>query len=143
MLTHEELVQKILQNPEVKAECDALANSFAIECKRRGELPRRLVMSPSFEWDEAKAQSNLNKHKVSFPEAATAFADPLAAIFPDPDHSDDEVREILVGHSERGRLLVVSFTERGQNIRIISARQATPGERINHEQNPMGGRGHE
>ena len=96
-----------------------------------------------FEWDDAKAASNERKHGVSFPEAATAFADPLAAILPDPDHSDDEVREILVGHSERGRLLVVSFTERPPNLRIISARVATPGERRNHEENPMGGHGHE
>ena len=69
--------------------------------------------------------------------------DPLAAIFPDPDHSADEVREIVVGQSERNRLLVVSFTERGENIRIISARAATPRERKKHEENPMGGFGHE
>lgn len=96
-----------------------------------------------FEWDETKAEANLRKHAVSFPEAATAFADPLAAIFPDPDHSEEEVREILVGHSERNRLLVVSFTERGANIRIISARVASAGERRRHEENPMGGWGHE
>jgi hypothetical protein len=92
-----------------------------------------------FEWDDSKAEANLHKHGVSFAEAATAFADPLAAIFPDPDHSEDEVREILVGHSERGRLLIVSFTERPPNIRVISARAATPAERRNHEDNPMGG----
>jgi uncharacterized protein len=96
-----------------------------------------------FEWDDAKAEANFHKHGVSFAEAATAFADPLAAIFPDPDHSDDEVREILVGYSERGRLLIVSFTERTPNLRIISARVASPSERRNHEENPMGGRGHE
>ena len=96
-------------------------------------------MSPSFEWDDAKARSNQQKHGVSFPEAATVFADPLAAIFPDPDHSDGEVREIIVGYSDRNRLLVVSFTERGENIRIISARAATPTERKKHEENPMGG----
>jgi len=96
-----------------------------------------------FEWDDNKAAANLQKHGVSFPEAATAFADPLAAIFPDPDHSDDEEREILVGSSERGRLLVVSFTERPPNLRIISARVASPTERRNHETNPMGGWGHE
>jgi uncharacterized DUF497 family protein len=100
-------------------------------------------MAMEFEWDDAKAASNEQKHGVSFPEAATAFADPLAAIFPDPDHSDDEVREILVGYSERGRLLVVSFTERPPNLRIITARVATPSERRNHEENPMGGLGHE
>ena len=92
-----------------------------------------------FEWDDAKAEANVRKHGVAFAEAATAFADPLAALFPDPDHSDDEVREILVGYSERSRLLVVSFTERGENIRIISARVASAGERRNHEENPMGG----
>lgn len=84
----------------------------------------------------------MQKHGVSFPEAATAFADPVAAIFPDPDHSADEVREILVGYSDRGRLLVVSFTERPPNLRLISARVSTPGERRNHEDNPMGGLGH-
>lgn len=96
-----------------------------------------------FEWDDAKADSNKQKHGVSFHEAATAFADPLAAIFTDPDHSVDELREILVGYSESGRLLVVSFTERPPKLRIISARIATPGERRNHEENPMGGLGHE
>lgn len=96
-----------------------------------------------FEWDEAKAATNERKHGVAFPEAATAFADPLAAILPDPDHSAGEEREILVGYSERGRLLVVSFTERPPNVRIISARVATPAERRNHEENPMGGPGRE
>jgi uncharacterized DUF497 family protein len=66
-------------------------------------------MNPSFEWDEAKAQSNQHKHGVRYPEAATAFADPLAAIFSAPDHSDEKTREVLVGLSERGRLLVVSL----------------------------------
>jgi uncharacterized protein len=94
-----------------------------------------------FEWDERKAATNERKHGVSFSEAATAFADALAAIFPDPDHSDDELREILVGYSERGRLLIVSFTERPPNLRIISARVASPAERRRHEENPRGGRG--
>lgn len=57
-------------------------------------------MTPSFEWDEEKARSNQLKHGVTFPEAASTFADPLAAIFSDPDHSKDEVREILIGESE-------------------------------------------
>ena len=92
-----------------------------------------------FEWDAAKAASNLQKHAVSFAEASSAFADPLAAIFADPDHSGDEPREILVGYSERGRLLVVSFTERPPKLRIISARVAGAGERRRHEENPMGG----
>lgn len=76
---------------------------------------------------------------MTFAEAASAFSDPLAAILPDDDHSDDELREILVGMSERGRLLIVSFTERAGNLRIISARAATPAERRKHEDNPMGG----
>jgi len=92
-----------------------------------------------FEWDDAKAASNLGKHGVSFAEAATAFADPLAALFDDPDHSDDETREILVGYSDRNRLLIVSFTERDEKLRIISARVASPSERRNHEENPRGG----
>ncbi len=96
-----------------------------------------------FEWDDTKAATNLRKHGVSFPEAATAFADPLAAIFPDPDHSNGETREILVGYAGTGRLLIVSFTERPPNLRIISARVASPGERRNHEENPMGGPGRE
>lgn len=92
-----------------------------------------------FEWDEGKAAANERKHGVSFAEASTAFADPLAAIFPDPDHSNGEVRELLVGYSDRRRLLIVSFTERSPNLRIISARVASPAERRNHEENPMGG----
>ena len=92
-----------------------------------------------FEWDDAKAASNLGKHGVSFQEATTAFADPLAALFDDPDHSHDETREILVGFSDRNRLLIVSFTERGERLRIISARIASASERRNHEENPLGG----
>ncbi len=92
-----------------------------------------------FEWDDAKAEANVRKHGVSFGEASSAFADPLAAIFPDPEHSDEEEREILVGYSERNRLLIVSFTERDGNVRIISARVASVRERRNHEENPLGG----
>ncbi len=89
----------------------------------------------SFEWDDAKATANPRKHGVSFPEAETAFADPLAAVVADPDHSDDEDRELLIGYSFRRRLLFVSFTERPPNVRIISARKATPTERRPHENN--------
>lgn len=92
-----------------------------------------------FEWDDTKAETNLRKHGVSFAEATTAFADPLAVIFSDPDHSVDELREILVGYSERNRLLLVSFTERGEHVRIISARVASPGERRKHEENSARG----
>jgi uncharacterized protein len=100
-------------------------------------------MTPPFEWDEAKAQANQKKHGVSFEEASTVFANPLAAIFDDPDHSQDEVREIIVGHSDQNRVLVVSYTERGAAVRIISARVATPRERKDYQENPLGGHGHE
>jgi len=92
-----------------------------------------------FEWDEAKAEANKHKHGVSFAETSTAFEDPLAAIFSDPEHSEDETREILIGFSERNRLLISSFTERNGKIRI-SARVATLGERKNHQENTNGGR---
>jgi uncharacterized DUF497 family protein len=87
-----------------------------------------------FEWDQTKAESNLEKHDVSFDEAATAFGDPLSLTIPDPDHSDDEERLILLGASYVGRLLVVVHTERGERIRIISARLATRNERVNYEE---------
>ena len=90
-------------------------------------------MSLLFEWDRDKARSNLKKHGVDFEEASSVFADPTAAIFADDAHSEDELREILVGYSARGRLLIVSFTERGQALRIISARQVTQRERSDHE----------
>ena len=86
-----------------------------------------------FEWDRAKAEQNLKKHGVPFDEGVTAFYDPLAATFDDPDHSSGERRLITIGYSSQGRLLVVVHTEQGQNIRIISARPATAHERRNHE----------
>ncbi len=93
-------------------------------------------MSLEFEWDEARAASNQKKHGVTFEEAATVFADPLAAIFDDEVHSEEEQREIIIGHSARDRLLLVCFTERGDAIRIISARRATKRERKDYEENP-------
>ena len=87
-----------------------------------------------FEWDRDKARRNLSKHKLSFDEAVTVFYDPLAATFDDPQHSSDERRFITVGYSSVGHLLVVSHTERGKVIRIISARHATAHERKRHEQ---------
>jgi len=87
-----------------------------------------------FEWEPRKAYSNALKHGVSFEEARSAFFDPLARIHEDPAHSEHEPREILVGHSPRGRLLLVSFTERAGTVRIISARKATRAERIEHEE---------
>ena len=91
-------------------------------------------MSLEFEWDPAKAAENQRTHGVTFEEAATVFGDPLARIFDDPEHSSDEPREIIVGYSDKQRLLLVSFTERATKIRIISARPATRDERQRHEQ---------
>jgi uncharacterized DUF497 family protein len=87
-----------------------------------------------FEWDPKKALSNLRKHKVSFEEASRALSDPMAATGADPDHSIGEFRYITFGVSERGRLLVVAHTERGETIRIISARVAGKGERKIYEE---------
>ena len=96
-------------------------------------------MALKFEWDQEKAGSNLTKHKVGFDEASTVFVDPLAKIFYDQDHSTDEIREIIVGHSVLGRLLLVSFTERGRDlVRIISARPATRKERRDYEEDQSG-----
>jgi uncharacterized DUF497 family protein len=89
---------------------------------------------PTFEWDAAKAAANLLQHGVSFEEAATVFQDPLAKIHDDPDHSATEPRDIIVGHSAKSQLLVVSFTDRGSNIRLISARPVTRHERRDYEE---------
>ena len=86
-----------------------------------------------FEWDGKKAKRNLKRHGVSFDEAVTVFYDPLSATFDDPDHSVGEYRFITIGLSSRDRLIVVSHTERGENLRIINARPATPHERKRHE----------
>lgn len=86
-----------------------------------------------FEWDPKKARQNLKKHRVSFEEAVTVFHDPLSATFDDPDHSIGEYRFITVGLSSRNRLIVVSHAERGEALRIISARPATVHERKRHE----------
>ena len=91
-------------------------------------------MALVFEWDPAKARANARKHGVTFEEAATVFADPLARIFPDPDPSIAEEREVIVGHSGQQRLLVVSFTERSESVRLISARVATRYERKDYEE---------
>jgi uncharacterized protein len=87
-----------------------------------------------FEWDLVKAAANLSTHEVSFDEAKTVFDDPLYVDFYDPDHSEDEHRYIIIGESERGRLLMVSYTERGDIIRIISSREVTPRERRDYEE---------
>jgi uncharacterized DUF497 family protein len=88
----------------------------------------------NIEWDPKKALSNFRKHRVSFEEAAMALRDPMAATGADPDHSVGESRYITFGVSEGGRLLVVAHTERGEAIRIISARLARKGERRIYEE---------
>lgn len=88
----------------------------------------------NFSWDANKARSNLAKHTVSFEEASTVFADSLSVSIPDPLHSDEEERFILLGLSLHGRLIVVVHTEQDDIVRIISARLATAHERKQYEQ---------
>ena len=89
----------------------------------------------NFEWDPAKAAQNRRKHRVSFHEGATVFGDPLAATYRDPDHSISEQRFVTIGMSSAGRVLIVAHADRGENIRIISARRATLRERKHYEEN--------
>ena len=86
-----------------------------------------------FEWDPNKATSNLAKHDVSFHEASTVFGDPLSLTFPDPDRLHDEDRYITIGESAQRQLFIISHTDRGQCIRIISARLVTRQERKIYE----------
>jgi uncharacterized protein len=88
----------------------------------------------TFEWNPEKAESNAQKHGVSFEEAMTAFADLLSITIPDPDHSRGEQRYVLLGMSYQGRLIVVSHTERGETIRIITARRADRREKRMYEE---------
>jgi uncharacterized protein len=87
-----------------------------------------------YEWDQEKAQRNFRKHGVAFDEAASAFLDPVALTYSDPDHSGEEEREITIGISSRGRLLFVSHCERPGGLRLISARRATRKEIRQYEQ---------
>jgi uncharacterized DUF497 family protein len=87
-----------------------------------------------YAWDPDKAGANLKKHRVSFEEAASVFLDPEALTFFDPDHSDEEDREITIGRSARRRVLFVAHGARGDRIRIISARRATRQERNQYEE---------
>ena len=91
-------------------------------------------MKLNFEWDEEKAKTNFKKQRVSFDEAITVFLDLFSIMIPDTDHSVDEQRYIDIGSSDKGRVLVVVYTERGSNIRIISCRKATPSERKLYEE---------
>jgi uncharacterized protein len=92
-------------------------------------------VDPEFEWDAAKAETNVRKHGIAFEEALTVFADPLARIFDDPDHSSEERRELIIGHSAKQRVVIVSFAEHGPRTRIINARKATKRERQDYEEN--------
>ena len=90
-------------------------------------------MELEFQWNNRKAKENMRRHQVSFEEAMTVFSDFLSLTIPDPLHSEKEERLIIIGYSEKQRLLVVVHTERGDVIRIISARQTTPQERKTYE----------
>lgn len=87
-----------------------------------------------FEWNARKAAANLKRHGVGFESASTVFRDPLAVTFPDPDHSPEEQREITIGLTMKGRVVFVSHCNRGERIRIISARFATRTERKQYEE---------
>lgn len=87
-----------------------------------------------FDWDETKAARNLSNHGVSFEEAKTVFDDSLYVDFYDPDHSETEERYLIVGQSCQGRLLIVSYTEREDSLRLISAREVTRSEREAYEE---------
>jgi len=91
-------------------------------------------MKLSFEWNAAKANTNLSKHDVNFDEAETVFDDPFAITFPDEEHSQNEVRFIILGFSNKARILIVVFTKRDETIRLISSRKATKNERKSYEQ---------
>lgn len=91
-------------------------------------------MSLFFEWDPEKAQQNVEKHGVSFEEAATLFGDPLSLTIEDPLHSAAEQRWVTMGLTYKQRLVVVVHTDRGNSIRLISARKATRSEKREHEE---------
>jgi len=91
-------------------------------------------MDLQFEWDDQKAKQNFQKHRITFEAAKTVFRDPLAYIFNDPAHSASENREIIIGHDDKNRLVLVCFTERNTVIRLISARLATKKEQKDYEQ---------
>jgi len=87
-----------------------------------------------FEWDETKADLNIEKHNVSFQEAATVFGDFLSYTFDDPDHSDEELRLLTIGRATTDKLIIVSHTDRDDKIRIISARELTKKEQKFYEE---------
>jgi uncharacterized DUF497 family protein len=87
-----------------------------------------------FEWDARKAAANLAKHGISFEEATTVFSDPLYVDFYDPRHSQAEHRYIIIGESKEGRILILSYTEQNETIRLISARRLTRREQTDYEE---------
>jgi uncharacterized protein len=87
-----------------------------------------------FAWDPDKAAANFRKHGVSFEDASSVFRNALAKVLPDPTHSEQEHRSLILGHSAGGRLLLVVFTESDDKIRIISARDASARERREYEE---------
>jgi uncharacterized DUF497 family protein len=91
-------------------------------------------MSLIFQWDQNKSEENERKHGITFEEAKTVFNDPFAITIDDPDHSDDEYRYIDIGFSSKGTVLIVWYTERSENIRIIGCRKATRSERKTYEE---------
>ena len=96
-------------------------------------------MQTLFEWDTGKAEANLRKHRVSFDEAQTVFTDDFSVAILDPDHSDEKDRLIIIGMSNKRRLLVVIYTERGKKTRLISARKATHAEHEKYENQDLTG----
>jgi len=94
-------------------------------------------MALQFEWDPAKAAANFDKHGVTFAEASTVFADPLSVTIADPCHSQGEPRFVIFGMSKRGRILAVLHTERGERVRLISARLASRRERSVYEEETL------
>ena len=94
----------------------------------------RALVAMFFEWDAEKARGNLDKHGVSFEQAATVFGDPLSLTVADPDHSDEEDRFVTIGQTAGSDTVVVVHTDRDEGVRIISARQATSRERRQYEE---------
>lgn len=91
----------------------------------------------TFQWDARKSASNRRKHGVTFEDAVTVFLDPLALTFPDPDHSQNEDREITIGFTLKRQLVIVAHSSRGRAIRVISARLATRSERQQYEEDDL------
>lgn len=118
--------EKRVNIPPVRREVEAIDG----QPSSQAEVQR---MSIRFQWDPQKAARNATRRAVTFEEAATVFQDALALIFDDEEHSVDEHREIIIGHSKQGQLLVAAFTEREDVIRIISARKADRQEREDYE----------